>query len=313
MGIFNKKTNDLPGRRRMSDTERRLSSDPDDRQYIFARNRTLTGTTSQRFRDVGHSTDLQSPRSHAHHLALRRRKIGMVFLVVLGIAVVLFILLLQFTAVVTVSTSDTSQSKKLNESVYEKAINDYFGIHPLSRLRFALDKTDLKNYLASTVPEVADVTDISLGAIGDTNITLSMRHPVAGWTIDSKQYFVDANGIAFEQNYFADPSVQIVDNSGVALQQGTTVASNRFLGFVGRVVSLSKSRGYNIVQAIIPSGTTRQLEVVIQNVVPHVKLSIDRPAGEQVEDMDRALTYLKAHGQSPSYVDVRVSGKAFYK
>jgi len=43
----------------------------------------------------------------------------------------------------------------------------------------------LKNYLVGTVPEVADVTDISLGAIGDTNVTLSMRHPVAGWTITS--------------------------------------------------------------------------------------------------------------------------------
>ncbi|MDB5167497.1 MAG: hypothetical protein JWN26_642 [Candidatus Saccharibacteria bacterium] len=297
----------------MSDTERRRPGDTNDRQYIFARNRTLTGSTSSRLSDVGHSSDLQSPRKTAHHLAQRRRKIGMVFLVVLGIVAVLFILLLQFTAVVTVSVSDTSLSKKLNESAYEKAINDYFGIHPLSRLRFALDKTDLKNYLVNVVPEVADVVDVSLGAIGETNVTLSMRHPVAGWTINSKQYFVDANGVAFEQNYFADPSVQIVDDSGVALQQGTTVASNRFLGFVGRIVSLSKDRGYNVVQAIIPSGTTRQLEVVIQGVVPHVKLSIDRPAGEQVEDMDRALIYLRAHGQSPSYVDVRVSGKAYYK
>ena len=297
----------------MSSTERRAPAATDNRQYIFARNRTLTGSTSSRVSDSGRSSDLESPRSHAHNLALRRRKIGFVFLVVLGIATFLFILLLQFTAVVTVSVSDTSLAKKLDDAAYEKAINDYFSIHPLSRLRFALDKTDLKNYLVTAVPEVADVVDVSLGSIGETNVTLSMRHPVAGWTIDSKQYYVDANGVAFDKNYFTDPTVQIVDNSGVALQQGVAVASNRFLGFVGRIVSLSKGRGYDVLQAIIPSGTTRQLEIVIQGTTPHVKLSIDRPAGEQVEDMNRALVYLKAHGQSPSYIDVRVSGRAYYK
>jgi hypothetical protein len=197
--------------------------------------------------------------------------------------------------------------------VYVRAVNDYLAIHPLSRLRFVFDQTDLKNYLEVTVPEVADVTIISLGGIGETNIGLTMRRPVAGWAINSKQYYVDANGIAFERNYYDNPSVQIVDNSGVALQQGTTVASNRFLGFVGRVVALSKQRGYDVVQAIIPVGTTRQLEIVLQNVAEHVKLSIDRPAGEQVEDMDRAIRYLSSHGKTPSYIDVRVSGEAFYK
>jgi hypothetical protein len=140
-----------------------------------------------------------------------------------------------------------------------------------------------------------------------------MRKPVAGWKIDNKQYFVDAKGVAFERNYYGNPTVQIVDDSGAVLQQGTTVASNRFLGFVGRIVALSKDRGYIVSQAILPAGTTRQLEVKIQDVGPLVKLSIDRPAGEQVEDMGRALVFLAGRGQSPAYVDVRVSGKAFYQ
>jgi cell division septal protein FtsQ len=246
-------------------------------------------------------------------LALKRRKIGMVFLIVLAIVAFLWIMLMQFTARVTMSSSDTSLSKKIDNERYVKAINEYLGGHPTSRLRFALDHDDLKNYLTSVLPEVADVTDVTMGAIGETNITLAMRRPVAGWTINSKQYFVDANGVAFEQNYFSNPTVEIVDNSGVALQQGATASSNRFLGFVGRVVALSKDQGYDVVQAIIPTDTTRQLEIVLKDIVPHVKLSSDRGAGEQVEDMVRALKYLAAHGQNPGYIDIRVSGKAFYK
>ncbi len=313
VGLFSKKkTTTEPGRRQTSGSVR-TPAPATDRQYIFSRNRTLTGSTSSYLSDIKRQADFQSPRSHAHHLALQRRKIGGVFLIVLAVAAFLFTLLMQFTARVTVSVTDTSLSKNIDSERYVKVINDYLGGHPTSRLRFALDQNDLKNFLVGAVPEVADVLDISLGAIGETNITLAMRRPVAGWTINSKQYFVDSNGVAFEKNYFADPSVQIVDNSGVALQQGATVASNRFLGFVGRVVALSKERSYVVTQAIIPTDTTRQLEVVIQNVVPRIKLSIDRGAGEQVEDMDRALQFLSARGQSPSYVDVRVSGKAFYK
>jgi hypothetical protein len=194
-----------------------------------------------------------------------------------------------------------------------RAINDYLGAHPLSRFRFALDTHDLALYLETVVPEIGDVTNVSLGSIGETNFTVAMRHPVAGWTINNVQYFVDAAGIAFQKNYFTRPSVQIVDNSGVALEQGTAIASNRFLGFVGRVVALSKSRGYTVTQAIIPKGTTRQLEIVLKEISSHVKLSVDRAVGEQVEDMARALNYLKAHKSIPSYIDVRVSGKAFYK
>lgn len=87
-------------------------------------------------------------------------------------------------------------------------------------IRFALDPTSLQDYLVNVTPEVAAVQNISFQSIGVTNVTLSMRQPVAVWTIQSKQYFVDANGVAFERNYFANPTVQIVDDSGVSIGQG---------------------------------------------------------------------------------------------
>jgi hypothetical protein len=314
VGLFRKRTssNALPGRRLFTG-ESRTPASQTDRQHVFARNRTLTGSTSTRLSGANKYADLQSPRTQAHHLALHRRKIGLVFLGVIASATLLFALLMQFTASVTISVSDTSISKKIDSQLYEKTINEYLGIHPLSRLRFMFDEAHLRNYLITVVPEVVDVAEISMGSIGETNVALTMRRPVAGWTINSRQYFVDSHGVAYERNYYENPSVQIVDNSGVALEQGTTVASNRFLGFVGRIVALSKERGYIVTQAIIPSGTTRQLEVVLQDVVPHVRLSIDRPAGEQVEDMARALVYLSSRNSTPSYIDVRVSGKAFYR
>jgi len=312
MGILKKKSTNLPHRRQLSDGSVRPAASSDQRQNLFQRNRTLTGTTSNQVNSSHSSTDLQSPRTHVHHLALRRRKIGSVLLVVLATTIVLVWLLTQLTARVVISISDTTISKSIDTSVYQKVIDDYLSANPVGRLRFAMDQSSLSSYLSQTLPEVAGISRVSLAGIGETSFTLVMRKPVAGWKIDSKQYFVDAKGIAFEQNYYVEPSVQIVDESGIALQQGTAIASNRFLGFVGRIVALSKERGYVVTQAILPAGTTRQLEVRIQDVAPLVRLSIDRPAGEQVEDMGRALVYLAGRGQSPAYIDVRVSGKAFY-
>lgn len=313
MVIFKKQTTNTPNRRRTTHEPVRPAAVRDDHQNVFQRNRTLTGTTSNKISATQNQADLQSPRSHAHHLALRRRKISSVLLIVLAGSLLFLWLLTQMTAKVVISVSDGTISRPIENALYVKAIDEYLGINPISRLRFALDVDGLAAYISQTLPEVAGVSKVSLAGIGETNFALVMRKPVAGWNIDSKQYFVDARGVAFERNYFGEPSVQIVDDSGAALQQGTTVASNRFLGFVGRVVALSKDRGYIVTQAILPAGTTRQLEVRIQDVAPLVKLSIDRPAGEQVEDMSKALIYLNSKGQAPAYVDVRVSGKAFYK
>lgn len=312
MRLFNKKTTDIPARRRQGDIPVREPAVPRRDQYTFQRNRTLTGSTSNGVKTTQYRSDLESPRTQAHHLALQRRKIGGVLLTVVAITSVLSFLLFQFTAKVTAVSGDSTVSKSLDSAAYDQAINDYLGANPLERFRFALDQSKLTSYLAQKLPEVESVSRVSAGGIGDTNYSLVMRHPVAGWTIGNKQYFVDSHGIAFERNYYTNPDVEIIDQSGVSVQQGSAIASNRFLGFVGRVVAVSKASGFVVTQAIIPKDTTRQLEIRINGVTPLVKLSIDRPVGEQIEDMSRALGYLSSHGLKPSYVDVRVSGKAFY-
>ena len=82
---------------------------------------------------------------------------------------------------------------------------------------------------------------------------------------------------------------------------------------MGRAVGLSKTEGYNVQQVIIPSGTTREVELRVEGVDYPIKLSVDRSAGEQAEDMARVIKYLKDKNIKPEYIDVRVSGKAFYR
>lgn len=312
MSLFNKKK-DTPRRRITDDVvvDRQASS-----ANVFKRNRTLTGSTSNRFSAVGGaSSDLESSRSMAHRLSMQRRKVASMLMIVVLVLVALWLIISHTTAYATITINDTSSiAKPIDKSRYSKVIQDYLGTDPIGRLSFFLDKSSLNSYVQSKLPEVGSVTQRGMDGLGGTNFAITMRRPVAGWQINKRQYFVDLNGVPFEKNYYLDPNVQIVDNSGVSVKNdATAIASSRFLAFVGKVVHQSSQNGYIVTSASLPYGTTRELEVRVKGLNYPVKFSIDRAVGEQVEDMAAALRYFVSHKMTPQYVDVRVSGKAYYK
>lgn len=278
---------------------------PLDSGLQFKRNQTLSG--------VRRKPEELSERAQAHRLAQHRRKIGSIFLLSVSVVIVLTFLVFQFTARVVVNASSQPLSRSIDSQQYETIINDYFGVQPVERLRFVLNEAGLSAYVAQRAPEVERVALTSTSNVVESNFTLTLREPVAGWQINGNQYYVDDNGVVFQENYYRTTQVQIVDQSGATPEQGSTVASTRLLSFVGRVVAQSREEGYTVTEVTLPVGTTRQIEVRLNDVRPYVKLTIDREAGEQVEDMARSLNYFDEENITPQYLDVRVSGRAAYK
>jgi hypothetical protein len=313
MALFAKKQPDIPRRRQggvASVPERATESSLGER-YAFRRNRTLTGSASSRVTSTNESNaQLKSARVQAHELVRQRRHIGGILALVLLGALTLASLVFQFTAQVVVRTSDLSRPLDV---AYSKAIDDYFARQPIERLRFLLHEDALNEYVQTITPEVASVHVDGFGGIGKSIFTIEMRQPIAGWNMQGVQRYVDANGVSFDYNHFTAPKVQVVDNSGIQVEAGQAVASNQFLSFVGRVVGIANASGYIVNQVIIPQGTTRQVELRIEGVAFPVKLLIDRSAGEQIEDMAKSLVWLQSRNMTPEYLDVRVSGRAFYR
>lgn len=294
---------------------RRIQREDDPRPSLesanqFRRNQTLS--------QARHSHDEpQSERARYHQLAARRRKAFAILGLVFGVVIILGLLLTQLTAQLSVTRSSVPLSQPVDAQRYETLINQYFGLNPVERLRFVLNEERLSSYVAASAPEVLSVSLTGTTGVIQSDFTVTLREPVAGWQINGRQYFVDATGVVFEKNYYNNPTVQIIDQSGVSPDQGQTVASSRLLSFVGRVVALSaestEGRGRVVTQAILPVGTTRQLEFRIEGVQPFVKMTIDRGAGEQVEDMKRVLNYLGQRNLVPAYIDVRVESRATYR
>lgn len=312
MHLFKKQKN-LPKRRTQPYQEPgRATEESLEQRYTFKRNRTLTGSVSSRVVSTNEArAELKSPRVETHELTRKRRHIGAVLFLVLIGAAILYGMIAQFTARVIVRSDDPAI--KLDSATYETAIQDYFTTQPLERLRFLVNTHRLSDYLQTKTPEVARVEVDGSAGFGASRFVLTMRQPIAGWSMRGQQEYVDASGTAFSRNYFTAPAVQIVDNSGIEVEAGQAVTSNRFLAFVGRAVGLAGGQGYKVNQVIIPTNTTRQVELRLESIPYPIKLSVDRGVGEQIEDMARALGWLKAHNQTPQYLDVRVSGKSYYR
>lgn len=290
-------------------TQRRVPNavDSTTTQHVFRRNRTLASYKS--------GGEHQSSRSHIHRLSIKRRKLSGIFLIVVLSALALFLLIINFTANPLVVVSDTSILKPVNKASYEDKIQSYLKQNPFSRFLFIIDSSKLTNYVASSAPEVASIDYRDMESFGSNNFLVKFRKPVAGWAINDKQYYVDKDGVQFEVNYFDNPKVQITDESGASTamsSDGSAIASRRFLSFVGQVVSAARDRNYIVIKASLPEDTTRQLEIQIKESQSVIKLSLDRPVGDQIGDMDRAIKYFTRKNLAPKYIDVRVAGRVFY-
>ncbi len=316
MVFLSKKQQSTP-RRRMNPTEpsgeARATAEDLKTRYNFRRNRTLTGSLSSDVASANeHRSELRSGRVHTHHLRRHRRHAGMALLMSLLFAAGLGFLLYQAIGTVQVAASVGGSPDR---SLYTAKITDYLNRHPGERFRFSLNTAGLASYLQNhDAPEVASVAgDVALNGFTRAEVYLKFRQPVVAWQTGGAHMYVDGEGVAFSRNYYSEPRVQVVDQTGIQAKDNQVLASNRFLGFIGKVVGRMSTHGYEVTDIILPANTTRQIEVKCATVSYPIKFSIDRPVGEQAEDASRSIQYFTQHAVTPQYLDVRVSGRAFYK
>lgn len=282
----------------------------------FRMGRTLTGSRSARIVSTNElNAEMVSPRAKTHHLVRHRRRLFGRLLIIVAVSIGIYIFLGQLVATVQVQAFVGSETTKLDSSEiesYQTTIDEYFSRRINERFRPNLNTTDLTHHMQAVHPEIESLDVELAGGFGEAQLALHMRRPVARWVVDNKTEFVNQDGIVFAKNFYSIPKVTIVDKNAAEVSGGL-VASNRFLSFVGQVVGDLDEADLRVTKAIIPTLTTRQLEVHIKGVKPYFKLTIDRSAGEQAEDIARIVRYFKKHNKKPTYVDVRVKGKAFYK
>jgi len=279
----------------------------------FRRSRTLTGSTASHVRTVSEErAQLKSPRLKEHELRTHRRRLGAyLFGVTLAIGA-LGMLLSQFIGIVQIAlVAKSPLTTQPDTTVYLKMVDEYFTTHPFERFQFALNHEQFLNFIDTKAPELANVTFDNTG-IATADASLSFREPLVAWQLAGQRYYVDSTGHSYTQNYFAEPSITVKDESGIDPSAGAIV-SDRFLRFMGRVIAVTNESGLRVTGVTIPPNTTREIDITVEGRGYPLKTLLDRDPASQAADIINAVKYIDEKGIKPQYVDVRVGGKAVYR
>ena len=109
------------------------------------------------------------------------------------------------------------------------------------------------------------------------------------------------------QSFVKEPTVPVIDEN-----VGDNV-SQRVKDFVYDLENDLVPYGLGIDHVSLPAQKARELRVFIIGRGEYYKMSLDRGSAVQAEDLSRMVKYLDERGIVPEYVDLRVSGKAYYK
>lgn len=300
---------------RKKDEQRNRQTAHGSRDYTFRRSRTLTGSTSATIRTSAERlAQLKTPRLEVHELHQERVKIVRYLSIVLLSIVLLSFLIANYTANLTiVYDQQPSKTGPPDASAYREALQKYFAGRPLQRFGFMLNTRELEDFIRAERPELSgfEVTHTWYG--GSAQFVAYFRKPLLTWQTGKERFYVDGQGTAFTYDYFDTPLVSVEDKSGIAPDSGGSVASQRFIVFLGKLVGAVNAGNKGQVSGIVIPTSTREIDLKLQGREYPVKTHIDRDPLQQAEDIINALSYFDSRHIVPAYVDVRVDGEAFYK
>ncbi len=282
----------------------------------FRRGRAITGSASSGVSAAASSASsrLASPRLKLHHLRAARRAILAGLSVILTASLGLAWLIGQFInqPVEVVLVSQAAIIGQPYTKNYSGALSGYFAANPTERFRFNLNQANMQSYLIARHPEINTAQIVQSGR--SVKLAVGLRQPVVTWRLGSEQLYIDSAGVVFKNNYFAQPAINVEDQSGLPIKDKTVIASDRFLAFLGQLIAYINASGVGPVSnVIIPPGITREVDIRLQNRPYVIKAFSGREAYGQAADIVSAVKYVQSHQLTPQYLDVRVPGKAFYR
>ena len=282
----------------------------------FRRSRTMQGSTSANVKTTKQKRpELSSDRLKKQNQAKTRRLLSTGIITIIAVLLGGWYMASQYTMNIGEITYTPATTSQPDSNLYKQAIAKYLGSQPAERFRFAINQVRLTQFVADSLPEVQNV-QVNGGSSNNTDFKLNLRKPVASWSTGASQSYVDEQGVSFSNNYFEKPQVVITDNTGAKANEkdSKAVVSERFLRFLGRLVALTNSSGLGTVtEASLPKNTAREIDIKIKGKSYYIKTHIDRDPAATVEDIKRVVGHLEQKNITPSYIDVRVGGRAFYK
>lgn len=206
-----------------------------------------------------------------------------------------------------------------DQKVYEQAAHTMLGKSFANNNKLTINTAAVAAQLQSQFPEVHAVS-ISLPFIGrKPTVYIQPATPQIVLSTSSGQFILDSNGRALAAYTSAtdlpsDRAVPIVtDQSGLTFKKGDVVLSSQSVAFIAEVAGQFQAKGIKAETWTLPAGAS-QLNVKVSGVPYSVKFNLQGSAKEQAGTFLAVKQRLDGEHTVPAeYIDVRVSGRAYYK
>lgn len=299
--------------RRKKDPIRNPRTGLEDQGYVFRRSRTLTGTTSEKVAASAQArSQLKTTRLQTHELHQFRNRILHILVAVVAAVAVLSYMVAVYIGGFKIVYPQPGGSPQTTP--YQQTIQHYFAKHPMERFGFSINRKQFVSDVVAAHPELLSVDIDKNWYGGNVAFVLQFRRPLLVWEAGGHRFYVDGQGVAFEYDHFGGTYVSVSDQSGISPSTaGGSVASNRFINFLGKMVGAVNAGGKGNVTDIIIPASTREVDLKLQGRGYPIKTHTDRDPLKQAEDIINALKWFDDKKITPQYVDVRVEGKSYFR
>lgn len=255
---------------------------------------------------------------------LRRftRRVGMLALIIAVLVAAIDELSLSSTPQITPLATQAGQVFLRNKMVYQHAANVLFASSLENRDKLTINTDKISAMLRREFPELRAVS-VALPVLGHRPIVyVQPSEPSMILTTKSSGSFIlDAGGEALVPavghiTQLTDLHVPIVvDQSGLAVKIGQTTLPGPTVDFIQIVAAQLAAQHIGFNSMLLPPRAAGELDVYLAGEPFFVKFNTEEnTALQQIGTFIAVLRHLQAQGTIPrSYIDVRISGRAYYK
>lgn len=203
--------------------------------------------------------------------------------------------------------------------VYEAAARDMFGKSYTNNNKLTINTEAVATELKKTFPELHAVS-ISLPFIGrQPTVYIQPAIPQLILAMPSGQFILDSNGRALAQASPDTPMPKdrpvptVIDRSGISVAKGNVALPSKSVKFISDVALQLYAQKIEVESWTLPAQSS-QLDVKMQGVPYYVKFNLQADGREEAGAYIAVRKELEARREVPKqYIDVRVSGRAYYK
>ena len=172
-----------------------------------------------------------------------------------------------------------------------------------------LQTTKLSSDLKALDPELKGV-DIQRSWPHGINVIVTQKQPAFGWSTGNQNYLLDRDGTVIGTLAPGSKLPLVVDGSNLPVQKGQRVVTASFVTFCTEILAGLPSVGLGAVGLRVQDTT---FDLYIQtNKSYQLIFDTSRPAVDEIADL-KAVQGAMAGKVPTQYIDMRISGKAYYK